>query len=86
MKQNLLEELANPLENGQRRNVEFVNPNFFVRNPATKDIRVVPRTKQYGLVFDKRVVDPSTFKSYPYGYMADLDETDMVNVNALLDL
>ena len=22
---------------------------------------------RYGLVFDKRVVDPDTFKSYPYG-------------------
>ena len=68
MKQNLLDELTNPLDNGQRRNVNVVKPNFFVRNPATKDIRVIPRTKQHGLVFDKRVVDPSTFKSYPYGY------------------
>ena len=67
MRQNLLEELTNPLDN-QRRNVEVVNPYFFTRDPATKRLKVGPRTKRYGLVFDKRVVDTNTFKSYPYGY------------------
>jgi hypothetical protein len=48
MKQNLLEELTQPLESGERRNVEVVNPNFFYRNPATKDLKVITRTKKYG--------------------------------------
>ena len=69
MRQNLLDEIQQPLD--ERRNVNVVNPNFFWRNPATKHLRVITRTKRYGLVFDKRVVDPNTFKSYPYGYTMD---------------
>ena len=69
MRQNLLEELTNPLDD--RRNIDVVNPYFFTRDPATKRLKVEPRTKQYGLVFDKRAVDPNTFKSYPYGYTKD---------------
>ena len=66
MRQNLLDEITQPLD--ERRNIDVVNPNFFYRNPATKHLRVITRTKRYGLVFDKRVVDPTTFASYPYGY------------------
>jgi len=66
MRQNLLDELTQPLE--ERRNIHVVNPNFFWRNPATKHLRVITRTKRYGLVFDKRVVDTNTFMSFPYGY------------------
>ena len=55
--------------------MSVTNPHFFTRHPATKDIRVKPHTKHYGVVFDKRVVDPCTFKSYPYGYgrLQDVD-------------
>ena len=88
MKENLLEELANPLD--QRRNIPVVNPNFFTRDSASKQIRVGPRTKQYGLVFDKRVVDRQTFQSYPYGYQwnrpTELDDADMDNVETLMEL
>ena len=66
LKRNVLEELTDPLE--QRRTVDVTNPHFFTRHPATKQLKVAPRTKQYGLVFDKRVVDVDTFQSYPYGY------------------
>ena len=66
MRQNLIDEITQPLD--QRRNVNVVNPNFFYRNPATKHLRVITRTKRYGLVFDKRVVDSTTFRSYPYGF------------------
>ena len=66
MRANLLEELQHPAQ--ERREIPVVNPHFFTRHPCTKEITVKPRTKQYGVVFDKRVVDPMTFKSYPYGY------------------
>ena len=69
MRQNLLDEIT-PLD--ERCNVDVVNPNFFWRNPATKHVKVITRTKRYGLVFDKRVVDPNTFKSFPYDYMKDI--------------
>ena len=72
MRQNLIDEITQPLD--ERRNIDVVNPNFFWRHPATKHLRVIPRTKRYGLVFDKRVVDPNTFQSFPYGYTQDLHE------------
>ena len=66
MRQNLIEEITQPLD--ERRNIDVVNPNFFWRNPATKHPKVITRTKRYGLVFDKRVVDPNTFMTFPYVY------------------
>ena len=91
MRQNLLEELTDPLDD--RCNIDVVNPYFFTRDPATKRLKVSPRTKRYGLVFDKRVVDTNTFQSFPYGYHLHLpledqnmDEQDMANVEALMEL
>ena len=43
MRENLLEELTNPLD--QQRNIPVVNPYFFTRDSASKQIRVRPRTK-----------------------------------------
>ena len=68
LRENVIEELTNPVEDGARRIVPVVNPHFFTRDASTKRLRVVPRRKEYGLVFDKRVVDATTFKSFPYGY------------------
>ena len=42
---------------------------------------MVPRIKQYGLVFDKRVINIDTKSSHPYGY-----ERIGVEVELLLDL
>ena len=69
LRDNVLEELLDPEEDGRRRVVPVVNPHFFTRDASTKRLRVVPRRKEYGLVFDKRVVDVDTFKSFPYGYL-----------------
>ena len=76
LRQNVLDELTDPQD--RRRDIPVVNPHFFTRNPATKQLRVSPRTKEYGLVFDKCVVDPRTFKSFPYGYhrTAPLDDDE----------
>ena len=68
MRDNVLNEILHPLEDGERRNVAIENPFFFTRRPVTKRLKVGPRTKQCGPVFDKRVVDTTTFMSYPYGY------------------
>ena len=68
MRDNVLNEIRHPLEDGERRNVAIANPYFFTRQPDTKRLKVGPRSKQYGVVFDKRVVDPTTLMSYPYGY------------------
>ena len=44
MRQTLLEELTDPLD--ERRNIDVINPNFFTRHPATKQLKVGPRTKR----------------------------------------
>lgn len=66
MKGNILEEILHPLD--ERRKTMVVNPTHFVRDPVQKLIRTETQTKKYSLVFDKRVLEPGTFKSFPYGY------------------
>ena len=66
-----------------RRHLNIVTPYHFKRDLERKQIhdQVVPRVKQYGLVFDKRVIDVTTRSSYPYGYERVGNELDL-----LLDL
>ena len=65
MKNNILSELDSPQDS--RRNLNIVTPHHFKRDLEQKQIQVVPRVKQYGLVFDKRVIHVATKSSYPYG-------------------
>ena len=74
MKHNVLTELTDPQE--EKRLTEVKNPHFFTRNSTTKQIKVIPRSKKYGLVFDKRVIDPTNFQSYPYGYSTFAEEDE----------
>ena len=67
MKQNVLEEITDPLDE-EWRTIPVTNPYFFVQETKTKKIKTVERVKQYSLVFDKCVIDKDTFMSYPYGY------------------
>lgn len=69
----------------ERRDVP-VSGQIFKHDPNTKDIHIGQLVKRYGLVFDKRVVDCATFKSHHYGYTPMLDDTDMVNVDTLIEL
>ena len=78
MKQNILDELHIPKDS--RRNLNIVTPYHFQRDVEKKQIWVVPRVKQYGLVFDKRVLNTNAM-SYPYGYRRVGQE-----VQLLLDL
>ena len=79
MKDNILAELENPLDH--RRTTNVVTPYYFQRDLEQKRIKVVPRIKQYGLVFEKRVINTDTKSSYPYGY-----ERIGEDVELLLDL
>ena len=79
MKDNIISELDTPQDS--RRNLNIVIPYYFRRDLEKKQIQVVPRVKQYGLVFDKRVIDVDTKSSYPYGYERIGEEVDL-----LLDL
>ena len=83
LRNNLLEELQDPRP--ERRDVSVLNPHFFTRHPTTKPLKVIPRTKQYGLVFDKRVVDFESYTSYPYGFTKALTPADEALATMLLD-
>ena len=78
MKDNILSELQIPQDS--RRNINIMTPYYFQRDVEKKQIRVVPRVKQYGLVFDKRVINTNAY-SYPYGYRRIGEE-----VNLLMEL
>lgn len=66
MKRNILAEIDNPQQ--ERRVIKVTNPNHFKRDTTHKSIKLAHQVKQYGLVFDKRVVDRDTKMSYPFGY------------------
>ena len=64
MKKAILKEL----EEGKAQRMEVNNPSHFKRDTKRKDIGLVEQKKSYRLVFDKRVVDPESKQSYPFGY------------------
>ena len=66
MRQNVLDEIQKPLL--KPRQTQVVKTHQIVRNPKTYQLHTFPDYKQYQLVYDKRVIDPNTFKTYPYGY------------------
>ena len=66
MRQNVLDEIQKPLL--KPRQTQVVKTHQIVRNPKTYELYTFPEYKRYQLVYDKRVVDPHTFKTYPYGY------------------
>ena len=99
LKANVLDEVTEPEE--APRELRVHNPHKIKRNADTKTLTTVEETKRYKVVFDKRVLDPDTFLSYPYGYekqvtqldddlsqaqAAQLDDVDMRNVECLMDL
>ena len=77
MKDNIVSELDTPQDS--RRTLNIVTPYHFRRDLEQKQIQVVPRMKQYGLVFDKRVIDVATRSSYLYGYERIGDEVDLLS-------
>ena len=44
------------------------NPNHFHRNQTNKTMKLTIQDKKYRLVFDKRVIDLNSKRSYPFGY------------------
>ena len=55
-----------------------------VQDPKTLEIKTVAEEKKYQMVYEKRVIEANTFKTYPYGY-GDIDSQTLNDVNALLD-
>ena len=82
LRQLILHELHDPQEGP--RTLPVVKPNHFRRDTRTKAIGLVRQVKNYSLVFDKRVIDPTTFSSFPYGYTRV--DNDVQSLIDLLDL
>ena len=66
MKDLILAEIQEP--EPKPRVIPVVNPHKIKRVSTTKTTETVEETKKYRVVTDKRVLDPNTFASYPYGY------------------
>ena len=66
MRQNVKDEIETPLL--KPRQTQVINSHHIVRDPNTYELFTFPQQKQYQLVYNKRVIDPHTFKTYPYGY------------------
>ena len=66
MKDLVLSEILQPED--ESRTLTLNNPHKIIRCPSTKTIKTIPQEKQYKLLFDKRVIEPDNFQSFPYGY------------------
>ena len=66
LRNNVQSELQRPLS--EARSLPVWNPFKIVRDPQQKIISTETEIKHYKLVFDKRVVDPYTSRSFLYGF------------------
>ena len=66
MRQNVLDEIQKPQKTP--RQTQVIKTYQIVLGAKTCDLFTFPDYKCYQLVYDKRVIDPSTFQTYPYGY------------------
>jgi len=63
---NVLDEIREPLQ--KPRTTQVIKSHQIVRDPKTYELFTFPDYKSYQAVYDKRVIHPSTMKTYPYGY------------------
>jgi len=76
MKATVLGDLREP--QAKPRKIIITNPKYFDRDTTSRKIFLTKRTKKYGLVFDKRVVDEKTMRSFPYGYKRVNNEAQLL--------
>ena len=94
LRNNVLDEIKRPQYHpitGQitRRQYPVKCSHKIVRDVKNFELITVSEEKKYQLVFDKRVVDPKSFQTYPYGYgdtPQEMDAQTELDVNTLLDL
>ena len=79
LRQNFLDEIQRPLE--KTRQTDIYKPYHILRDSKEYSLSTVAQTKKYQLVYEKRVIDPNTFKTYPYGYERIMNEdVDMIEL------
>ena len=76
LKNNVIDEVTRP--DKKTREIAVWNPHRITRDVNHKQLLTETEIKRYKLVVDKRVVDPESFFSYPYGYSdRDPEEEEM---------
>ena len=65
MKQHIVDTLE---EEEPAEPIAVINPHHFHRDQTAKKMKLVRQEKKYRLVFDKRVIDRDSQRSYPFGY------------------
>ena len=84
LRQNVLDDILEPLTKARQTAVR--KSYHIVRQAKDYSIQTEEQIKQYQLVYSKRVIDPETFMTYPYGYKAAFDPEDLDNIDTLLAL
>ena len=69
VRQNVIDEIKDPLTSGKVRQTNVIKPYHIIRNSKEYKLETISQTKKYQLVYNKRVIDPATFLTYPYGYV-----------------
>ena len=67
MKENILLEIEEPLD--KARTMAIPIPDYFQRDQVHKKIKLTNQMKHYKVVFDKRILDPRSKTSTPYGHV-----------------
>ena len=78
LKNNVLEDLTSPLESGEARITAMPIPYKIVRNAQEYQLSTTAQQKKHKLVNNKRVVNPHTFQTFPYGYERWTEEDALV--------
>ena len=68
MRDNVLAEIQQPL--AKPREHQVIKSFQIMRDPKNYTLETHPEAKFYKLVFDKRVIDPATMNTLPYGFYA----------------
>ena len=84
LRQNVVDDIQHPLKAGVRQ-TKVVTPYHIVRNATQYVLETKQQTNKYEMVYNKRVIDPVTFKTYPYGYNR-LNQDDVEIMELLIDL
>lgn len=66
LRNNVLEEIEEPLKEPREKTIR--KPYHIVRDAKRYELSTKEQTKKNKIVYDKRVVDPETYKTYPYGF------------------
>ena len=84
LRQNVLDDIQQPLESGTRK-TNVKKTYHIVRNAKQYALDTITQVKKYQLVYNKRVIDPASFFTYPYGYYR-LDPEDDEMADELANL